>query len=354
MKKTILIHAAIALLMVFGAQAAFGITIKLSDRGVITNDRLDDSVQVQRAVNDLLASGGGTIEFPSGITDIKTQVKIVPDTYKPVNIIFKGDGGSVIRISVGQDGFAFYFGSLNQLRIENLVFTGMNVPASDPRFFDAKYVLFAGWVSLVKIVDSSFFGFAVPNEGAVVLASSNLTIDNCQFDGNYAQAPKGAVVNIDCCTLPGQNANIRNTTFLDYSHYNGQWFSKTMGQSGSWVRADQSIWSGDTEAQKLTIEDSFFDEGAEVAVYAKGIGSLHITGTKFNVSSSLNGAGFQADNVKRVRIEDSHFGWATDPRPIAILNDSTAEMIGLTRSQAVQCPASDPESAITWRLSDCN
>ncbi len=259
-----------------------------------------------------------------------------------------------MRVSVGQGTTAFYFGNNNQLQIDNMIFTGKNVPVDDPAFIDAQYVIFAGWVSLVKITNSSFFGIAVPNDGAIVNVASNLTIENCQFDGNNAGYPNGAVINFDCCALVGLNANIRNTTFNDYTHFNGQWYSKTFAFTGNWVRVKQVHWSGGTENQRLSIEDSFFDEGAAVAISAENIGSISVRGTRFNINGSDAGTGLRASNVTRVRIEDSYFGYSNLIRPLAILSDSSVEMIGVTRGNQVQCPQADAETTISWRLSDCN
>jgi len=349
----ILVHAAFALLMVFGAQAAYGITIKLSDRKVITDDDKDDSIAVQKAVNDLLAAGGGTLEFPGGVIDIRKRIDIIPTTYKPVNINFKGDGGSVIKVSVGANEIAFYCGNLNRLQIDDMVFRGMNVPPEDPRFYDAKFVIFAGWVSIVSLTNSSFLGLGVSNGGAVIEASSNLVVDKCQFDGNTAEYPDGAVINLDCCSLSGKNASISNTTFTDFTHFNGEYMSKTTILGGSWFKAKRIHYAGDPRLQRVTIEDCFFDEGAAWAINTEDIGGLNIRGTNFNVSSVTGGTAVKAVNVTRVRIEDSHFGLSTQPQPFAILSQSSGEMIGITRSAEVQCLRTDNNEAVSWRLSDC-
>ena len=354
MKIKILLNLGMTLVVLFAAQAAFGITIKLSDRKLITNDDKDDSVPVQKAFNDLLAAGGGTIEFPSGVTDIKNVIRVFPNGFKPVNVIIKGDGGSIIRIALDPEATAFDFGNLNRLQVENLVFTGKPGTAEDPDFIDAKFIILAGYINLIKLTNTSFFGIAVPSGGAIVHAASNLTIDNCQFEGNSAGYPDGAAVNLDCCSSPGQNANIRNTTFIDYANFNGQHFSKTGAMAGQWVRVKQVFWEGDTSSQRLTIEDSFFDEGAAVAVNVENIASVHLKGIRVNVNSTPYGTALKADNVRRIRIEDSDFGLSALPRPFAILADSSAEMIGVSRSHDVQCPQADGETTITWRLSDCN
>ncbi len=81
MKKLTLLNLGVTLVILFAAQAAFAITIKLSERKVYTNDDKDDSIAVQKAFNDLLTSGGGTIEFPAGVVDIRKAIRIVPDEY---------------------------------------------------------------------------------------------------------------------------------------------------------------------------------------------------------------------------------------------------------------------------------
>src|ERR1044072_7940547 len=164
-------------------QTVFGVTINLAERRMTVNDGRDDSAIVQQAITEALAGGGGTGIFPSGVTGINTGVAVAPEYYKPVNLILKGDGGSVIRISVGSKGTAFGFGNLNQLKITNLVFTGKNVPIGNPQFIDARYVFFIGYVAVTNIQETSFFGIAVPSGGSIIQAATNLTVDNCQFEG---------------------------------------------------------------------------------------------------------------------------------------------------------------------------
>lgn len=352
MKKA-LVSCSLLVFVLLTTQTVFGITIDLSARKMTVNDGRDDSAIVQKAITDVLAGGGGTVIFPSGVTDINTGIAVAPEYYKPVNLILQGDGGAVIRISVGSKGTAFGFGNLNQLKITNLVFTGKNVPIGNPEFIDARYVFFIGYVAVTTIQETSFFGIAVPSGGSIIQAATNLTVDNCQFEGLNAAYPDGAVIGLDCCTSHGQNATISHSTFVDYGFFGDQYYSKTPAFTANWIKAKQVYYMGSTINQRLTIEDTFFDEGAAVAINAQNIGAVILRGLRININGTAYGTGLKLDNITRARIEDTVFGYAASPRPLGILSKSNVQMIGVTRTQGVQCPTMDAQTTINWTLSDC-
>ncbi len=331
-------------------QTASAITVVVT---AIPNDDVDDSAAVQLAFNKAIAGGGGTVVFPPGVLDIKNPVVAVPDGYSPVNITVKGDGGAVVRISVGSEKNALSFGNLNQLQFENMIFVGRNVPIGHPQFIDAGNVIVAHFVSSINFSHTSFFGLAVPSPGAIIYTTSNFTADNCLFEGLNAAYPDGAVVSLDCCTSQMQNSRISSSIFLDYAHFNGQYLSKTPALTGSWVMARQTLSPALMSTQNLTIVDTFFDEGAVTTIDVQNLFALNLRGLKVNLNSISIGTGVKADNVNRLRIEDSIFGYASSYRPLAILVNSNAEMIGVTRRENAQCPEVDPLSVVSYRLSDC-
>jgi hypothetical protein len=332
------------------AQAALAITVTVT---AIPNDDIDDSAAVQQAFNKAIVGGGGTVVFPPGIWDIKNGVGACPAGSNPVNLTIKGDGGSVVRISVGSEQNALSFGNLNQLQFENLIFVGKNVPIGHPEFIDAGNVIVAHYVSSVNFSHTSFFGLAVPSPGAIIYTTSNFTADNCLFEGLNAAYPDGAVVSLDCCTSQMQNSRISSSIFLDYAHFNGQYLSKTPALTGSWVRARQTLSPASMSTQNLTIVDTFFDEGAVTTIDVQNLFALNLRGLKVNLNGISIGTGVKADNINRLRIEDSIFGYASSYRPLAILVNSNAEMIGVTRRENAQCPEVDELSVVSYRLSDC-
>jgi hypothetical protein len=350
MNKRILTFLFVIIFTLGLIHTASAITVTVT---AIPNDDIDDSAAVQLAFNKAIAGGGGTVVFPSGVYDIRKTVGVAPDGYYPVNLMIKGDGGTVVRISVGGDKNALSFGNLNQLRFENMIFVGLNVPIGHPQFIDAGNVIVAHFVSSIHFSHTSFFGLAVPSPGAIVYTTSNFTADNCLFEGLNAAYPDGAIVSLDCCTSQMQNSRISSSIFLDYAHFNGQYLSKTPALTGNWIRVRHTFSPASVITQNLTIEDTFFDEGATTTIDAQNLFALNLRGIKVNINSLSVGTGIKADNVKRLRIEDSTFGYTSSERPLAILTNSTAEMIGITRRENAQCPEVDKQSVVNWRLSDC-
>jgi hypothetical protein len=331
------------------------ITIDLgSRRGVGVDDGLDDSAAIQAAFNDVLAAGGGTVIFPSGILDLNQQVSLVPEAINAMNLTLKGDGGSILRVSVGPKSSGLYFGNLNHLNIDNMIFIGQNVPIGNAKFIDAGIGIFAGFVAQTRITRTAFYGLAVPSGGAIIHASTGLMIESCQFGGVNAGFPEGAAVKIDCCSSNNQNASITGSTFLDYAYLKNEYLSKTPAFTGYWVRTKQTYYGGSTAGLRLSIDDTFFDEGAAVSVGAENIAALILKGLKVNISSSSPGTSIRATNVKRIRVEDSNFGYTQQPRPFAIITGSSAEMVGVQLRDNVQCPTVQSDTVITWQTSDCN
>jgi hypothetical protein len=302
----------LVLLLFVAPVFVFAVEVKPEDYGAIVDDGVDDSEAIRLALNHLFTKGGGTISFPSGKMNINRTIRLVPEGFAGADLILRGTRGSVIEISVGENGTAFDAGNLNMLIFEDLIITGKNVPSTSPDFYDAKYVLYSTYVNQTNIIRCQFYGLAVRNNFAVIYAgNTDVRISDSQFDGNLASYPNGAVILAENV----KGLTVSRTTFMDYANLHGTYISKTPSLIGAWISVKGGLPHNANGQRRIVIEDSRFDEGAATAITAENIAWLNITGISVNVNSTDAGRGMFLKNVEYANIAQSWFGYSANTRP---------------------------------------
>lgn len=302
--------AVVFCLIVFplAAQAA---EVRLEDFGAVVNDGQDDSAAVQAAANAVFQNGGGTILFPSGKIEIRNTVRFVPEGYVGGDLKLKGNRGSVVEISAGVNGTPFYGGNLTTWTFEDLTMVGKNVQPGDPAFYDAAWVVFSNNVQQTNIIRCQFYGLAVPNDRAVVyFGNTDGKITDSQFDGSLGQYPNGAVVTAE----NSRGLSVTRTTFLDYANFMGVYYSKSTAYTGAWIQVKGGMAHNANGQRRTLIQDSRFDEGAAAAIRIEDVAWASIKGINVNVSGTTPGTGVYLKNVEHAVIEQSWFGYTTEPR----------------------------------------
>lgn len=306
--------SAVALaLCLFSSHIAANVAeVRLEDFGAVVNDGLDDSAALQAAADSILKTGGGTIIFPGGKIDLRDTVRFIPPGYVGADIKLLGNRGSVIEVSVGVNGIPFYGGNLNSWIFEDLVITGRDVPAGDPAFYDAGWVVYSNYVQQTTIIRCQFYGLAVPDNKAVVyIGNTDGKIVDSQFDGSLGQYPNGAVVMAENT----RGLTVIRSTFLDYANFAGTYLSKSPGFSGAWIWVKGGMSHNANGQRRVVVEDSRFDEASAAAVRVEDATWVSTKGISVNVGGPTPAVGMYLKNVEHARVEQSWFGYTDQPRP---------------------------------------
>jgi len=282
------------------------------DFGAIPNDGLDDTPAIQSAIDQVLGEGGGTIVFPSGKLEVRNTLRFVPTAYIGGEVKLQGNRGSMLEISTGPGGIAFYSGNLNIFTIEDLIVVGKQVPANHPQFYDARYVVYTNYVQQTNIIRSQFYGLAVPSGGAIVyFGNTDGKILDSQFDGSLGQYPNGAVILAE----NAKGITVSRTTFLDYANMHGEFFSKSPSFTGSWILVKGGLSLNANGMRRVVIEDSRFDEAAATAISIENVPWVYLSGNSVNVNAAIVGKGVFLKDIEHAKIEQSWFGYTTETRP---------------------------------------
>lgn len=307
--------------------STFAIESRPEDFGAIPNDGLDDSAAIQSAIDSVLSEGGGTIIFPSGKLNVNNLLRFVPTDYIGGEVKLQGNRGSLVEVSVGSGGIAFYAGNLNVFTFEDLVIIGKNVPDGNPQFYDARYVVFATYVQQTNIIRSQFYGLGTPSNGAVIyLANTDGKILDSQFDGSLGQYPDGAVIMAE----NSRGLTVSRSTFIDYANFREGYISKTTSFTGSWIKVKGGLPLNANGIRRVVVEDSRFDEGAAIAVSVENVPWVYLTGNSVNLNSASPGRGIYLKDVDHAKVEQSWFGYTTEARPaLDLLNVKALEVTSL-------------------------
>lgn len=292
--------------------SAFALELRPEDFGAIPNDGLDDTVAIQAAIDQVVSEGGGTIVFPSGKLNVNGILRFVPTGYIGGEMKLQGNRGSIVEVSTGPTGIAFYAGNLNIFTIEDLIVIGKNVPEGDPHFYDARYVVFTTYVQQTNIIRSQFYGLAVPSDGAVMyFGNTDAKVTDSQFDGSLGQYPDGAVILAD----NSRGLTVTRSTFIDYANFREGYVSKTTSFTGSWVKVKSGLPFGGNGIRRIVVEDCRFDEGAATAVNIENVPWVYLSGNSVNVNGTGVGRGIYLKDVEHAKIEQSWFGYTNEARP---------------------------------------
>lgn len=317
------------------ANAQTGIDVR--DFGAIAGDGVDDAPAFQAAVDAAFEKHGGTIVIPAGRYDIKQMISIIPDGYVGAEVMFAGQKGAILGISVGRDNIAFKGGNLNSLVFEDITFIGKNVAFDNPDFFDARHVIYADHINQFNLTRCNFFGLATQSTngaqtGIIYVGDADAKFVDSQFDGDLSLYPTGSIIE----AVDFKGLTVSRCTFLDYANLGGEYFSKSTAFVGAWIRAKNTSGFNKAQQRRIFIEDSRFDEGAAYALDIVNVPWVTVRGIYVNVNGTSAGRGIRMFNVEFARVEQSSFGLARYARPaIEVFNCVALYVAGLRFSEEV-------------------
>jgi hypothetical protein len=323
------------------ALSAFCNQVKLSDY-TAPNDNLNDSPGLQKAIDEIAAEGGGTLIIDAGRWNLNGPISLV--TYKNVNNSFaiKGQKGAVILPSLAGGQVLFNAGNQNQVSFEDLVVIGDSSVAEDLDGF-----VHASYVEQLRITGCQFFGLK-SRSSLIDVGNTDAVVRDTLFMGISAG---DAVIKAENF----RGLSVFDSQFIDYGNLNGAFYSKTYMGVGAWIRASADSAAANAISQRpLVLHSVRFDEGANIALDARGVSYIQADGIMSNVSSLKDGAGFNLDNVDYAEIKMSKFGYTKAARPaVRAMNNTVVYVDGMTVGNGVFSGVRDSGSQAFFNLRSC-
>lgn len=297
----------------------------------------DDGPALQRALDALAASGGGTLYVPPGSYAIATPVArgfsskasaiaiAGKDSGTAIDVAGNGSGlnlTSAFIIKVGKAYVALALGGLESLTIRDIAFIGVQNVRDD-----AHVVLQVNGIERVRIEHCEFYGLASLTGGAIVAAyQSGLTIDRTAFLGCATNSAHSASM---IQSQAWKTISITNTKFIDYGDRPDAYSKTPLGVPYSWIGIGGAEDVQATSFRRdAVIRNVFLDEGALFGITARpdldpassAPFNVFISAIRMNVSN-LAASGIYLSGADKVLIEQSHLGWSHNADAAVILKD---------------------------------
>jgi hypothetical protein len=319
--KTLFLILTILTLSVFTVQAR---TVRLADYGT-PGDNLDDAAGFQNAVNDLAASGGGTLVIGEGVWDVNQGISLVNEATNVTSIRISGNKGAIIQLALNEEATFLNIGNGVQAELSGLVVISK---PTGPRY-DGGYFLQSLYTGQTIIQNCNFFGLFMKYD-FIKTGNTDLIVEKCIFGGNAANGAHIHVINF-------MGLTVRDALFLDYYHFLDTYYSKTPDNIGYWIKAENIAMPlvNATGTKAVTVTNTRFDEGAPVAISVQNSPYADISDIIVNVGSTSNSTGIQLDNVVYAQIKMAQFGFTMASRPAIYARRSTIEAIGLRFANGV-------------------
>ncbi len=312
--------------------------LNLREFGAAGDGISDDGPALQRALDALAISRGGTLVVPPGSYAIATPVSkdfsalassiTIVGQMPGVAIDVAGNGSglnltSEFIVKVGKEHVALDLKCLDDFRLKDIAFVGVTGVRDD-----AHIMLSFDDIDEIRIEHCEFYGLStLTPDGAIIAASrSGLHVDQTAFLGCTANS---AVSNPIIQNLTWQDIAITNTKFIDYGNRPGQ-FSKTgLAAPHSWISIGNAATAkADSGRRQAVIRNVFLDEAALIAILAQpdryssanNPFDVFISAVRINVSN-LATWGIYLTKVDKVLIEDTHLGWSHNADAAIVLKD---------------------------------
>lgn len=295
----------------------------------------DDGPALQRALDAVAEAGGGTLFIPKGIYKIQTPVMRdfagvdvnivgVPSDTMPAPPTAGGDDlarsldlQSEFIPATGENDSAITLLNANNVTVEHLAFTGTETSVTDAYitllFSDVNHAT----VRHCEFYGVSTFGSILGSGGGNVIRAvrSELSIESTVFLGCTANSGTYAPI---VENFHWKRFSISNSIFIDYGLRS--FFGKMgLGAPLSWINfGSVAPRTPESPRREIIVRDTFLDEGGWVGITAfphhwgepiDAFDLVYISGLKMNVSNMAT-AGHQFFDVRKVLIENSHYGWS--------------------------------------------
>jgi hypothetical protein len=291
MKTTfrLLIVAFVTLLLISSISAK---TVRIIDYGAEPDDGIDDSSAIMGALQNLKESGGGTLIFPEGKTDINTGF-IFEMTF-PGNIRFTGDKSSIVQLNGDETTVYFDISQVIQFEMDNLIFSGN----PQVRFDAAKVFLFKG-IKQIKINKCHFFGIGA-FDSVLQFENSFVSIEDILFTGSATPESLIRVKN-------SKGFSISNAIFENEGELVGNWADKAKNLNlQNWLRVENPATGENAMGQGIIrVKDTFFDSGAYNAILIENQGAVQVSGITVKLTPFDKGAALKVQNVNFTEVTNS-------------------------------------------------
>ena len=308
--------------------------ISLRDMGALVGQ--DASSALLRAFDKASASYDQTIVVDGFYLITNPVVYNFASKLSTLKIIGLGSKSKLVP-HVKDDAVAISLSNLESFTMHDVVFAGYPNDNND-----AGSVLSLSYMQHANLERTHFFGIACTrNQVMLGFSQSDVAMRDCLIYGcaGGSGAKAGLVHNENW-----RGFLMERCQFKDYGLLNGAYTTKTpLSASFSWVNigdvsdAPTNAWS----PTMARIMDSRFDEGALFGIACQSnpakprIRGVRVGNCGFNVFN--NQAGIFANGVNDVVVEDSFFGWATQPSsPVYLLNTDRARLTRCRVGQGVR------------------
>lgn len=284
-------------------------TVNLVDFGAVPDDGNDDAVAIQNAFSELVNCGGGTLVFPSGVTEIQSRFEIVSAENNSIKFI--GDKGAVVRFNADQLFTVFDFKDASQFEMEGLAFMG-----DSKVIYNARKVFSFENTKQIKITKCNFWGIGA-TESIIAFTDSFLSIEDSLFTGSAAT--DGLI-----STKSSKGLSIVNTIFENSGEFRGEIVEKpVLINQCSWVKVVNPIDSIFINRGNVRIKDTFFDSLATNHVYLENQVVAEINGVSAILPSPKTTSGIFAKNVGNIEVINSTFTQTRNSQGAFILKGNT-------------------------------
>jgi len=308
--KTIYKLLAITVFCAIFAIAASAKTVQITDFGAIPDDGEDDTSAVRQALEDLAGNGGGTMIFPSGVTEFAGNAEFNP-SYK-ISLRMVGDKGSYIKLNGDRETNFFTIFSASQVEFQDLKFI-----ADSAVEMNAKRVIWVREATQTKISNCEFIGVGA-FDAIIQVEKTMATVEDTIFSGSASE--NGAIV-----AVCAKNLAIYNTAFQNEGEYMGAAVNKSNYISAQhWVKV---VNQNEIGKGAIRIKDSTFDTGVFKSVYVENQASVMFDGATFNISPKKLSSAVNLNNVGYSEVINSTFdGESREPRAFELSNGTYLEL----------------------------
>ncbi|MCS6860273.1 MAG: hypothetical protein NZT92_08135 [Abditibacteriales bacterium] len=312
-----------------------GGALNLRDFGAVGDGATNDAPALQAALNALADAGGGTLLVPPGRFAIQTPVT-VDFLYRASAVVVQGVGSSSqLILQTGEQADALTLINAESVLLDNLTFVGVPDAATD-----ARIGLYFYQCLQAKLRRCDFYGVRSLVAGGAVIASywTDLRIEDCAFRGCSGNSAAGVPV------IQNENwrgLTVTGTDFFDFGWLNGVYHSKTTVPPWAWIRLGEPVPLDGNGQNRVLLSQVRMDEGAQFGLLCNPNSAtsvrasfIQLAGVLMNGSSLSGARGVYVRHADSVRIEQSWFGYATQPR-------TAIELVGVRHAvlDAVRCEA---------------
>lgn len=314
---------------------AWGGVLNLRDFGAVGDGTTNDAPALQAALEALADAGGGTLLVPPGRFAVRTPVA-VDFLNRASAVVVQGVGSSSqLILQTGERADALMLIRAESVLLDNLTFAGVPEAATD-----ARIGLYFYQCLQAKLRRCDFYGVrSLVAGGAVIYAEwTDLRLEDCAFRGCSGNSAAGVPV------IQNENwrgLTVTGTDFFDFGTLNGVYHSKTTVPPWAWVRLGDPAPLDGNGQNRVLLSQVRMDEGAQVGLLCNpnlaGSGRasfVELEGVVINGSGLSGARGVYVRHVDSVRIEQSWFGYVTQPC-------TAIELVGVRYAvlDAVRCEA---------------